>query len=304
MFDLDRELAKWRREMGAAGLKSPDIIRELEEHLRDDIEQQVRSGISLPEALQAALQRIGQPRLLTKEFEMINETGVRAVLRRHKWKMVVCAGAAVVSAFVLHVLRPPPYQSEAKVLIRYVIADDASSEPRFVQPLDATSEKRTEAVLNVQADILTSSELARRVAEKIGPDKLLAKAGGGNDLAAAVALVKRGLLVEMRPKSIVILIAFRHPNSDVVQPVLREVIDQFLRMHVETFRGAGGPTVAFGRVTNISQIQPPSPPFFDRAASYRMLATVIVGAVLAGLAWVLIVRLHSTYSERHLRGMG
>jgi uncharacterized protein involved in exopolysaccharide biosynthesis len=304
MFDLDRELAKWRREMGAAGLKSPEIISELEEHLRDDIEQQVRSGISLPEAFQAALQRIGQPRVLRKEFDMINETGVRATLRRHKWKMVVCAGAALVSAFVLHVLRPAPYQSEAKVFIRYVIADDASPEPRSVQLLDAASEKRTDAVMNVQAEILTSLDLARRVAEKIGPEKLLTKAGGGNDLAAATALVKNGLLVELRPKSTVIRIAFRHPNSDVVQPVLREVIDQFLRLHVETFRAAGRPNVAVGRVTNISQIQAPSPPFFDFAASRRMLATVIVAAIFAVLAWVLVVRLHSAYSERHLRGVG
>jgi hypothetical protein len=60
MFDLEVEIQKWRREMAATGL-APEILAELEGHLRDDVERQVHSGVDVSAALQAALQRIGEP---------------------------------------------------------------------------------------------------------------------------------------------------------------------------------------------------------------------------------------------------
>ncbi|MGH7946213.1 MAG: permease prefix domain 1-containing protein, partial [Opitutaceae bacterium] len=57
-------------------LKTPDIIRELEEHLRDDFDQQIWSGVSESKAFQAALQRIGQPSVLRNEFALAGQTGM------------------------------------------------------------------------------------------------------------------------------------------------------------------------------------------------------------------------------------
>ena len=46
MFNLEKEISEWRQQMLAAGVKSPVPLEELESHLREDIEQQVQSGLS------------------------------------------------------------------------------------------------------------------------------------------------------------------------------------------------------------------------------------------------------------------
>jgi len=69
MFNLDEEVLKWRRQMLAAGIKTPKVLDELESHLREEIEQQMRSGLSVQQAFETAAQRIGQANALKAEFE-------------------------------------------------------------------------------------------------------------------------------------------------------------------------------------------------------------------------------------------
>ena len=45
MPDLEKSIAEWRRQMLAAGIKTPVPLEELEIHLREEIEQQMKSGI-------------------------------------------------------------------------------------------------------------------------------------------------------------------------------------------------------------------------------------------------------------------
>ena len=40
MFDLEKAIANWRKQMLAAGIKMPAPLEELEIHLREEIEQQ------------------------------------------------------------------------------------------------------------------------------------------------------------------------------------------------------------------------------------------------------------------------
>ena len=42
-------------------------------------------------------------------------------LFRHKWKIVILSVLGVVAAGVLYVKNKPPYASEAKLLVRYVV---------------------------------------------------------------------------------------------------------------------------------------------------------------------------------------
>ena len=46
MFDLEKAIADWRRQMLAAGIKTPVPLEELESHLREEIEQQMKSGLT------------------------------------------------------------------------------------------------------------------------------------------------------------------------------------------------------------------------------------------------------------------
>ena len=74
MFNLDRSIAEWRRQMLVAGIKTPVPLDELESHLRDDVEQRMCSGSSAPEAFAAAIERVGQSAALKNEFEKIGGT--------------------------------------------------------------------------------------------------------------------------------------------------------------------------------------------------------------------------------------
>ena len=69
MFDLDQSLAGWRKQMLAAGIKTPVPLEELEIHLREDIAQQMQSGLSAQQAFGIAVKKIGQALELKREFK-------------------------------------------------------------------------------------------------------------------------------------------------------------------------------------------------------------------------------------------
>lgn len=69
MFQLEDSIADWRQQMLAAGVKSPVPLDELESHLRDDVEEQERSGLSTQQAFEAAVHRMGQAGEIRSEFE-------------------------------------------------------------------------------------------------------------------------------------------------------------------------------------------------------------------------------------------
>jgi uncharacterized membrane protein len=69
MFHLEQSIAEWRRQMLAAGIKTPVPLEELEIHLREDIERQMKSGLSEQKAFEISIQRIGQPEVLDNEFK-------------------------------------------------------------------------------------------------------------------------------------------------------------------------------------------------------------------------------------------
>ena len=69
MFNLEQAIAEWRRQMLAAGIKTPVPLEELEIHLREEIERQVQSGTEAQSALEAAVQKIGRAGVLKNEFQ-------------------------------------------------------------------------------------------------------------------------------------------------------------------------------------------------------------------------------------------
>jgi hypothetical protein len=68
MFNLNQAIAEWRRQMLAAGVKNPNVLDELESHLREDVEKQVREGSSARQAFEVAARNIGQANVLQTEF--------------------------------------------------------------------------------------------------------------------------------------------------------------------------------------------------------------------------------------------
>ncbi len=57
-----------------AGIKTPVPLEELENHLREDIERQIQSGVKAQQAFECAIQRIGQASVLKSEFTKVGGT--------------------------------------------------------------------------------------------------------------------------------------------------------------------------------------------------------------------------------------
>jgi len=74
MFDLEKQIAAWRAEMLRAGLKNPNVLDELESHLREDVERQMSAGISVEQAFEDAATRIGKADFLKREFAKVGES--------------------------------------------------------------------------------------------------------------------------------------------------------------------------------------------------------------------------------------
>jgi len=73
MFNLDQRILEWRRQMLAAGIKTPVPLDELENHLCEEIEQQMAFGLNEEAAFDCAAQKIGQAHALENEFKKVGE---------------------------------------------------------------------------------------------------------------------------------------------------------------------------------------------------------------------------------------
>jgi len=72
MFNLEQSISEWRGQMLSAGVKNPDIVDELESHLREDWARRVQSGESEEQAFEGAVQGVGQASLLKHEFAKLS----------------------------------------------------------------------------------------------------------------------------------------------------------------------------------------------------------------------------------------
>src|SRR5438067_13169814 len=85
MFNLDEAIADWRRQMAAGGVKNPEILDELESHLREDVEEQMGAGSNTQQAFERAVQGIGQVATLECEFGKVG--GIKKAQARVKQAM-------------------------------------------------------------------------------------------------------------------------------------------------------------------------------------------------------------------------
>ena len=83
MFDLEQSIANWRRQMLAAGIQTPVPLEELEIHLREDIAQQMKTGLNPQDAFTSAVQKLGSAHTVQTEFMKVDKT--HSAL---KWKLM------------------------------------------------------------------------------------------------------------------------------------------------------------------------------------------------------------------------
>jgi len=69
-------------------------------------------------------------------------------LFRHKWKIIICSLLGFVAAFAAFKLQPPPYQSEAKLFIRYVITEGRPMAPVRDDSVTKSPDQRGETIIS------------------------------------------------------------------------------------------------------------------------------------------------------------
>jgi|ERR1051326_381781 hypothetical protein len=107
MFNLEQAISDWQRQMLASGLKSPALLSELENHLREEIEQQMRAGLDTEQAFANATVRLGQAGALKAEFAKSKNMKAFDRLRVALCFLFV-AGILWLSGFTFSMLRMSP----------------------------------------------------------------------------------------------------------------------------------------------------------------------------------------------------
>ena len=158
-------------------------------------------------------------------------------LFRRKWMILGFSAAGFVAAAALFFIKKPAYQSEAKLLLRYV------QENRSGGTVDNSQIKSPDtggdALINSELEILSSLDLAMQVAEIVGPEKIQGTAGKDTNAVKAALMIQKGLQVDVPRRSSIIRLVFGHGDPDVAQAVLRQLITNYLKKHVELHRGLG-----------------------------------------------------------------
>src|SRR5215831_238301 len=128
---------------------------------------------------------------------------------RCKWTIVFCTLLGLAGAAAVFYWSPPAYQSQAKLLVRYVV------ERNGVDPIDNPTRPnqgsgggtKVDSIIDSEVQILTSWDLAAQVAEAIGPKRL-----GASSTAAAAGSILGGLQAVATKGSDVIVVSYT--NAD------------------------------------------------------------------------------------------
>ncbi len=160
-------------------------------------------------------------------------------LFRHKWKVLLLSLLGIGAAGYLYNTNKPPYVSEAKLLVRYVV------ETRSVEALGPDGEttaplKSGGNVVSAEGEILRSLDVCRQVAESIGPSRILGTSvEGSNSVAAAAGRIYAGLTVDIPKLSNIIKVSLAHRDPEIAQLALQKLIEFYFKRHAEIHRGLG-----------------------------------------------------------------
>lgn len=168
----------------------------------------------------------------------IEITDVYFILFRRKWLILGGILLGALAAAGLWKVRQPLYESDAKLMVKYVLDTPAivipGTEVRVQNPDEGGA-----GVLNSEIEILNSVDLVQHVVRVVGPGRILPAGADTNDVDRAAAIVSRNFKAVPLQRSKILSLRFSHAKGDVAQKVLEELIDSYLRKHDEIHRALG-----------------------------------------------------------------
>ena len=166
----------------------------------------------------------------------IGSADVRHAPFRKKWIGGGFVVIGLLAGVIVYLARPTLYESEAKLLVRYVV-DTKSVETGAGAQVQQPTYNGVD-IINAELEILTSLDLCKDVAHLITAERILGKKGGSDETEAAFAVYK-GLTVENPRNSSVIKVRFAHSDPALCQAVLEKIVESCLELHRAIHRTAG-----------------------------------------------------------------
>ena len=158
------------------------------------------------------------------------------MLFRHKWKILALTLGGLIAAVAFYLAVPAAYESEAKLLVRYVMERSA------VDGLDSqikTPTPENHTLINSEVEILTSTDLIRQVAEAIGVNRFAS--GPASEVATekAIEAINQSLEVSVVKDTNIISVAFRSDDPKLPMPVVQELVKRYFDKHLAVHRSTG-----------------------------------------------------------------
>ncbi|PYL46126.1 MAG: hypothetical protein DMF40_13610 [Verrucomicrobia bacterium] len=175
------------------------------------------------------------------EPSKINLTNILFAIFKWKRTILAFALAGIVIAAALYFFLPATYESDARLLVRYVL-ERSGYDP--VDAISGTAATRggtgltTDGVIAAEVSILTSWDLSVQVAEALGPNRVLPDTKAPS-VGGAAAAINSGLGTTTSKGSNIIGVSFTNRKPEVATLVLNELVTRYFTKHLEVHRSAG-----------------------------------------------------------------
>lgn len=159
-----------------------------------------------------------------------------------KWKRTILSLGVIglVAAAAIWLLYPRTYESDAQLLVRYVL------ERSGYDPVDTVSGQSgrssggltIDGVIASEVAILTSWDLSVQTAEALGPAKVLPDAKSPT-VGQAAGVIRAGIGTVTSKGSNIIGVSYQNRRPEVAVAVLNELVNRYFVKHLEVHRSAG-----------------------------------------------------------------
>ncbi len=157
-------------------------------------------------------------------------------LFRHLKKIIFFAILGIVAGACTYKFWPTVYESNAKLMIKFVAEDrgvvDSQQETRVV----SYGARGTGYIISAEEAIISSLDLARSVAEKIGPENIIVDPDTTPTLQAATAMIRSNMTVFNVKYTNLINIAIKHPVAETAPKILDSIIETYFEKHIAIHR--------------------------------------------------------------------
>ena len=187
-----------------------------------------------------ALSRVRAPRpaLHDSNPSTLSRNDILFALFKHKKKIGWGTLAGLVAAVAVFFFFPAQYESDAKLLVRYLVERSTVDSADNVRNPGGYA-PTTDTVIGSEIEILTSWDLAVQTAEAIGVKRLLPHAKGTPTKEAAAATIASGLALTTHKGSNIIFASYKNSDPELATLVLTELVNRYFNKHLEVHRSAG-----------------------------------------------------------------